>query len=462
MARTNISMPRINLLTTQSITFSFSSSQRLTFGDVAKYTDKVTIVGCFRINSTVNYSNYPTIFSKGGNSGYFLIVNPSGQVSFNVFATSEKASGYTTRSLALGQWYWIVGTYDKDGGSNNHQIYIYDRFCQLVENKQATNTGAITGGLSSDVVIAQDPNRGYYMDISVSRAGIFNQALTQTEIEEFIKTGQCSYTGVAWLMNEGSGSTISSYIGSATGTLQNSPTWVSTSPLGSRSSVPVNTSSLLFNGTSDFIATSLWSTASTDISMGGWFKSTDYTRTRQPIISNGDGGGGADRGYALVMNGNLTTDGSIHILNHVVAWIDTGYNVSNNNWNHIMMTRDAAGLTKVYINATEIYSASPALGTPSTASFIGKDDGGGFFKGYLDDMRFYNKALTAKDVRAIYESTIADFSPTNWYKFNEGSGTTATDSGSAPKDGTITGATYSEVVPTNHPRARATGRSLTP
>lgn len=218
------------------------------------------------------------------------------------------------------------------------------------------------------------------------------------------------------------------------------------SAAASRVPSPLISRSLLFNGTTDFVSSTLWTSATNNVSMGGWFKSNDYTQNRQTILSNGHG---STAGYALVLSGNSTTDGSIMLLNHLVAWNDTGYDIKDNNWHHIFMTRTSANLTKIYIDGIEIYSASPALGTPVTISYIGKDSpAAGWFKGYLKDMRFYTTALTAREVQQLYSTpTFPTNAPTNHYRFNEGAGTVAKDIGSAPKNGTISGATYSTTVP---------------
>lgn len=220
-----------------------------------------------------------------------------------------------------------------------------------------------------------------------------------------------------------------------------------------------NKSSLLFNGTSDKVATALWSNATNTFSFGSWFKSTDYTRNRQPIITNGSGAGGSDRGYALVLSGSATIDGSMFLLNHVIAWIDLGFKVQDNNWHHIFLTRDASNNTSVYLDGVLKYTGTPTLNTPTANSYIGSDGGTGFFKGYVDDARYYNSQLSSNQVMEIYGRHSffnPSVTPLNWYKFDEFTGTDATDSGSSVKNGTITGATYSTTLPYSDGRTQIT------
>jgi hypothetical protein len=73
-----------------------------------------------------------------------------------------------------------------------------------------------------------------------------------------------------------------------------------------------------------------------------------------------------------------------------------------------------------------------------------------YFGGNMNEMAYWNSALTPSNVSTIYNSGIpgdlTSLSPLAWYRLNEGSGTTATDSAGS-NNGTINGATYSTDVP---------------
>src|SRR3978361_23552 len=76
--------------------------------DNFKYTDKVTLMGWFIFNGSANMGNFPTLMSKGGNDGYFLISNPSKQVSFNFngVAVGERSSGIVSSIPKSGEWHF--------------------------------------------------------------------------------------------------------------------------------------------------------------------------------------------------------------------------------------------------------------------------------------------------------------------------------------------------------------------
>lgn len=199
---------------------------------------------------------------------------------------------------------------------------------------------------------------------------------------------------------------------------------------------------LLFNGSAGKMAASQWSTAIINVSMSCWFKSSNYKRSRQPIIGNGTFN---NNGYGLSLSGNGTTDGSIWILNQNVGWIDCGFKVQDNKWHHIMLTIDGSNLTIVYLDGVSRYSATNVLGVPAGGSVLAGDNTA-VFLGLLDDARFYTRNLSSTEVSDLYYGIEPSPGPANWYKLDEGSGTTATDSGSSPKNGTITTGTYSTNV----------------
>jgi hypothetical protein len=74
--------------------------------------------------------------------------------------------------------------------------------------------------------------------------------------------------------------------------------------------------------------------------------------------------------------------------------------------------------------------------------------------GNADEVAIFNSALSSSDVTAIYNSGVPNdlssySSLISWWRFEEGSGTTAIDSGSGGNDGTLTnGTAYSTDVPT--------------
>jgi hypothetical protein len=129
--------------------------------------------------------------------------------------------------------------------------------------------------------------------------------------------------------------------------------------------------------------------------------------------------------------------------------------VANNdtNWHLATMVFDGtqtgnAGRLKGYIDGvaqtlTFAGTIPATLGTSSTF-YIGGIGGSGNDAGNIDDARIYNRALSAADVRMLYTSTGGMSGDINsnlfgWWKFDDGSGTSAADSSVNGDTGTLFG-----------------------
>lgn len=133
-------------------------------------------------------------------------------------------------------------------------------------------------------------------------------------------------------------------------------------------------------------------------------------------------------------------------------------------WIHVGVTYDGSNI-RFYINGTIVGSPVAQTTNPSTNSndlTIGNRAGTDrTFSGKIDEPTiFKGRALTAAEISQYYYTGV--LSTTNLsgrWLFDEGSGTTATDSSGNGNTGTITGATYSTDVPLK-PRTAVSGRVL--
>jgi hypothetical protein len=121
-----------------------------------------------------------------------------------------------------------------------------------------------------------------------------------------------------------------------------------------------------------------------------------------------------------------------------------------NTWAHLAVTYDGAWF-RLFVNGVEVdaLAVSGDIGVNDGALWIGGAEfvGDEFFKGYIDELRIYNRALTAQQIQADmrtpvvgggYEGLVAAFG------FEEASGEWALDASGWGNDGVIEGAERTE------------------
>lgn len=206
-----------------------------------------------------------------------------------------------------------------------------------------------------------------------------------------------------------------------------------------------NTQSIELDGIDDYVDFNK-TIAGTTFSISGWFKVANTTDL-QPIISTRENSISSSRGIDVYVQSNILTFRVYYLGATAVttAFTDTG-------WNHFMYVYDSTTL-KAYLNGSSIGTAVGSYGTGTQTLKAGK-----FVPlNETSEMNIDEVALWSSDessnIGSIYSASgaidLISLSPLNWWRFEEGSGTTATDSGTGGNDGTLTnGVTRSSDVPT--------------
>lgn len=85
-----------------------------------------------------------------------------------------------------------------------------------------------------------------------------------------------------------------------------------------------------------------------------------------------------------------------------VAWVDSGYAFdSSTQWHQVVMLREA-GVLKFYVDGLQTPGTSTAEPTTPTSFRIGSGAGNGYFQGAVDEVRVYNRALSAQEVQQLF------------------------------------------------------------
>ena len=108
----------------------------------------------------------------------------------------------------------------------------------------------------------------------------------------------------------------------------------------------------------------------------------------------------------------------------------TGHPLPLGKWSHVVAVLDADGMMAYYVDGQLAYQGAQVLSAPvpdeDDALLIGANrppnstTTGSFFKGMIDDLRVYNTALTASEVKSVY-----DEAPVMQLRFDEARGATA-------------------------------------
>lgn len=236
-------------------------------------------------------------------------------------------------------------------------------------------------------------------------------------------------------------------------------------PAGGGSSFS-NLQSLEFDGMNEYVElnspTSIQSLTSA-ITISAWIKAPrTFTTTYYTLASKGEYAAVGSQWSIRINTANArnTAGGLFSIFPNSNAITDNQSvafptPVDDNQWHHMMFVNDGTDL-KVYIDGVldatgvgkgrTLYDGNRTLRlgrltVSTTQNLIGN----------LDEVAIFGTALQLSDAQTIYNggtpTDLTSLSPVSWWRF-EGTGTTATDSGSGGNNGTlINGVTRSSDVP---------------
>lgn len=192
-----------------------------------------------------------------------------------------------------------------------------------------------------------------------------------------------------WKFDEGTGATTIDSSGSGnTGTLTNSPTWTSGKTKNALSFDGSNyvTMGNVLNLTAQ-ITVSVWVNASSWA--GNWPMIVAKDVNVAYLLMQNDDVGGSKMGFRIGAAGAPNTaNGS------------TDLNI--NQWYHVAGTYDGTTI-KIYVNGILDGSQARAGSIPTSANALQIGGYGGLvFTGKIDDVRIYNRALSAQEIYTLY------------------------------------------------------------
>ena len=356
--------------------------------------DNVSIPNSSTLNLTGNEMSLSLWFSrdpsfKGGTfiaqrMKYILRINDGGRITIGLYNPiwHEATTAWADRVIDT-DWHHLLATY------SGNQLKV---FIDGVE-KAVTETSGSINSSTSEIQIGNLYTQSYFPGL-VDEVMIFNKCLSFTEIQN-IRTQTLNPSNGEdflishWKLDEASGSNISDSKGSNHGTASGMG-WTS----------GMSGAAVVCNGTSSNINipnhTSLNPTE--ELSMMAWVKTFENKTTK--IAQKGDWDGhGLGQGKWDGWNVHVRTADNV---SHTLHWGDGLPQF--NTWYHLAMTYDGASL-KIYINGQlkNTAAVSGALKVNGRTFSIGSDNAAQkFFNGWIDDVRYYGKALSPIEIQTVF------------------------------------------------------------
>jgi hypothetical protein len=222
-----------------------------------------------------------------------------------------------------------------------------------------------------------------------------------------LKEGNIKYsTGVStrglvgyWKFNEGSGSNVTDSSGNGnTGTLNTNVTWTSAGKFGNAVSFnrSVNYVSVVNNPSLN---------PSNGITVMAWVYPVQAV-AGQNIVEKG-----ANSQYRLRYDPNnfwfVYSNGSSYEI------ISSNTNLPLSTWSHVAVTFDGSGkISKIYYNGNLVNSLNSnftSLGTTTDQLTMGGESFNEYFNGTIDEVRIWNRALTAEEIKADFDPKQSDY-----------------------------------------------------
>jgi hypothetical protein len=277
----------------------------------------------------------------------------------------------------------LEGKLDSLGSDSSADVYFEWREVGASTFNQTTKqTKSATGNFSETIT-------GLNVSTDYEYRAIAENSVGTTE------AGLISFTATSLIhhykMDEGSGSTAFDYEGNNDATI-NGAVWTTTAKTGGYA--------LDFDGTDDYAEPNVIDPSGA-FSITVWVKTSDLSRNTfiyaQDRTNN-------SVSYALMMSNDvLDTEFS----NGTFVSLTGSTVLSDGNWHHLAYTWDESTL-KGYVDASQETSASVGgtLNPPTNTVMAGRpDEDFEYMNGILDDVRFYDEALSQSEIQDIYDNT---------------------------------------------------------
>jgi hypothetical protein len=347
---------------------------------------------------------------------------------FSLWYVLRSTGANSGRATLIGAWTPFEGFYlnneylDAYWGSDSSASF------QALVNQDLdvvySNGKIFTNGILAGVNIATPTTAPYFQTVGncdgldsffgyVKYIGIWtNYSLTASDVSNLDiwvnDNGVTNVTGglIAWWpLDEGFGLSTADMSGEGhNGSLSNSPTW--STGLISNALTFASADSQFVNVTnSGGVADNL-----PNFTVSCWFKTTTSPPDHAILVGKfGPGGYANGPGWALEVESGGICDGEIQQDGGEQYIESTGVRVTDGAWHQYVMTCDSAQNVNAYFDGAPLAQENVGTGPGSVSTFtttnnirIGNDYDFEPFNGTIDDVRIYDRVLTAKEVEILF------------------------------------------------------------
>lgn len=353
------------------------------------FSNSFTLASWVWVDSTA--TNIQTVLanSSGGTAnGFRFFVNTYNTADHSVLfetgnGTANKAAHTGTGVVTAGAWNHLAVVVDRVAGTAN--IYVNGT------NKTTTSAVFTNFNTAAIVNLGQFTNNSFRLSGRLDEVRTYNRQLTTAEI------GDLQTVAHKWQLD----GDFTDVAGSNNG-VNSGVTFTNAARVGTQAGV--------YNGSSyvDVGAINLGN----QFSLAAWVWEDTTATNIQTIMANTTGGS-TSNGFRFFVNTYNTANGAV--------MLETGNGTAGNNagtsagvfapgaWNHVAVTVDrTAGMAAIYVNGANVTTDSSILTNFNNNAGIqlGQMTNAGFrLHGRLDDVRIYNKVISAADVANLINAS---------------------------------------------------------
>jgi hypothetical protein len=327
-------------------------------------TNPLTVEAWVKLDSYNSDTNVGQVIagSYAGGVGYiFLLRGPGARLGLRLHPGSYQA--IDADDLALNQWYHVVGTYD----GATIRVYVNGAV------KSSVNwTGVVA---SSSLIIGRASwYNGNFFNGTIDEVMIANRSLNATEVLAHYNAGKAKHAD-----------------------------WDPNGKVGS---------AMKFDGVDDYVnfGSSL-SLGITDFSISFWLK---QGQANGDILNKYSAG---STGFRITSNSNALSFQANY--NGIAYDISTTASALDNNWHHVVLTADRDTSVTWYVDGTpsgspdtsniDVNINSAAILCLGKASWASNN-----YNGSIDELRIWNRSLSATEIRQQYYSSLNKYAPVKW------------------------------------------------